>query len=76
MDTTKQDAGGAQRQGDAALYWRAAAAIRAGDIEAGIGGMLDLAWAPSLALRDRARAALAAFGCTVSDDPVCLEAPA
>ena len=30
----------------AAIYWHAAAALRAGDITAGIGGMIRLAWAP------------------------------
>lgn len=52
---------------DAALYWRASTALRAGDSTTGIADMLRLAWAPCIALRDRARAALAAFGCTVED---------
>jgi hypothetical protein len=75
MDTTNQNAGGAPQQDDsatgggAAAYWRACAALRAGEHKAAIGGLLTLAWASSPSLRARVRVVLADYGATVSDDP-------
>lgn len=74
MDTTNQNAGGARGMGanlaggDATIYWRACAALRAGRHEAAIGGLLALVWASSPALRARVRVALADYGVTVGDD--------
>jgi hypothetical protein len=61
-----QDTGWADE--DTANYWRACAALRAGDLSAGIKPLLDLAWASSPALRRRVRATLAEYGLTVRDD--------
>ncbi len=68
MDTTNQNAGGAQRHNDAALYWHACAALRGGHLTAGLAPMLRLAWASSPVLRARVRAVLTGYGVTVSDD--------
>jgi len=61
-----EDAGG--EDADTATYWRACAALRAGDLSAGIKPLLDLAWSRSPALRRRVRAVLAEYGLTVRDD--------
>lgn len=61
-----RDAGWADA--DIANYWRACAALRAGDLSAGLKLLLDHAWVRSPALRRRVRATLAEYGLTVRDD--------
>ncbi|MEO3474332.1 hypothetical protein AAFN86_20865 [Roseomonas sp. CAU 1739] len=74
MDTTNSNAGGARSKGDdltgadATIYWRACAALRVGEVAAGIAPLLALAWASSPVLRARVRAVLANYGLTVSDE--------
>jgi hypothetical protein len=73
MDTTNQGAGGARGKGerlagaDATTFWRACAALRAGEIAAGIAPLLTLAWAASPIVRARVRAVLADYGVAVRD---------
>ena len=50
---------------EAEVYWRACAAIREGEVAAGVADLLPLTWARSLLVRERARQVLAKHGAAV-----------
>jgi hypothetical protein len=46
-------------------YWKACAAIREGEVAAGVADLLPLTWARSPVLRERVRAVLAKHGAAI-----------
>ncbi|MEO3475989.1 hypothetical protein AAFN86_29375 [Roseomonas sp. CAU 1739] len=50
---------------EAEIYWKACAAIRDGEVAAGVADLLPLTWARSLLVRERARQVLAKHGAAI-----------